>query len=127
MREIVSTDKAPAAIGPYSQAIVANGFMFCSGQIGLAPGAGTLVPGGVVPETERALENVRGVLAARGLAFEDVVKTTVFLASMDDFGKMNDVYAKVFSTKAPARSTIAAAALPKGARVEVECVAALRS
>ena len=126
MKETVSTDKAPAAIGPYSQAVAANGFLFCSGQVGLAPGSASLVAGGVSAETERALENLRAVLAARGLGFEDVVKTTVFLASMDDFGKMNDVYAKCFPTAPPARATVAAAGLPRGARVEVECVAALR-
>lgn len=125
-KEIVSTDKAPAAIGPYSQAVAAGGFLFCSGQVGLDPRTGNLVPGGVQPETERALENLKAVLAARGLGFEDVVKTTVFLATMDEFGKMNEVYGKHFASKPPARATVAAAGLPKGARVEVECVAALR-
>ncbi len=126
-KEIVSTDKAPAAIGPYSQAVLANGFLFCSGQVGLDPKTGNLVPGGVQPETERALENLKAVLAARGLGFEDVVKTTVFLASMDEFGKMNEIYGKHFASKPPARATVAAAGLPKGARVEVECTAALRA
>ena len=125
-KEIVSTDKAPAAIGPYSQAVAANGFLFCSGQVALDPKTGQLVAGGVQAETERALENLKAVLAARGLGFEDVVKTTVFLASMDEFAKMNEVYAKYFSSKPPARATVAAAGLPKGARVEVECIAALR-
>jgi 2-iminobutanoate/2-iminopropanoate deaminase len=125
-REIVSTDKAPAAIGPYSQAVAANGFLFCSGQIGLAPGEANLTARGIIPETERVLENVKGLLAARGLGFEDVVKTTVFLATMDDFAKMNEIYGKVFTKNPPARSTIAAGGLPRGARVEIECVAALR-
>src|SRR4051812_23376828 len=125
-KEIVSTDKAPAAIGPYSQAIAVNGFLFCSGQIALVPGTANLAPGGIVPETERVLENVKALLAARGLGFEDVVKTTVFLAAMDDFAKMNEIYARAFSSHPPARSTVAAAGLPKGARVEIECVAALR-
>src|SRR5438874_2333495 len=121
-REVISTDKAPAAIGPYSQAIAANGFLFCSGQVGLVPGTSNLVPGGVVPETERALENLRAVLTARGVGLEDVVKTTVFLATMDDFAKMNEAYSKYFTIRPPARATVAAAGLPKGARVEVECI-----
>ncbi|MEZ0227905.1 MAG: RidA family protein [Planctomycetota bacterium] len=125
-KEIVSTTEAPAAIGPYSQAVAANGFLFCSGQVALDPKTGQMVGGGdVQKETERALENLKGVLAARGLGFADVVKTTVFLASMDDFAKMNEVYAKYFTAKPPARATVAAAGLPKGARVEVECIAAL--
>jgi 2-iminobutanoate/2-iminopropanoate deaminase len=126
-KEIVATDKAPAAIGPYSQAVAANGFLFCSGQVALDPKTGQMVGAGdVQKETERALENLKGVLSARGLGCEDVVKTTVFLASMDDFAKMNEVYAKYFAVKPPARATVAAAGLPKGARVEVECVAVLR-
>lgn len=125
-KKVVATDQAPAAIGPYSQAVAANGFLFCSGQIGLAPGTSSIVPGGVAAETERCLENLKAVLAAGGLALGDVVKTTVFLASMDDFSKMNEVYARYFTEKFPARATVAAAGLPRGARVEVECVAALR-
>lgn len=125
-REIVSTDKAPAAIGPYSQAVSANGFLFCSGQVALDPKTGQMVGGGnIQAETERVLENLKGVLAAAGCGFEDVVKTTVFLATMDDFAKMNEIYGKYFASKPPARATVAAAGLPKGARVEVECVAAL--
>jgi 2-iminobutanoate/2-iminopropanoate deaminase len=126
-KEIVATDKAPAAIGPYSQAVAANGFLFCSGQIALDPKTAQLVgKGDVQAETERALENLKGVLVARGLTFDDVVKTTVFLASMDDFAKMNEVYGRYFKEQPPARATVAAQGLPKGARVEVECVAALR-
>ncbi len=126
-KEIVATDKAPAAIGPYSQAVAANGFLFCSGQVALDPKTGQLVgKGEVQAETERALENLKGVLAARGLTFDDVVKTTVFLANMDDFAKMNEVYGRHFKDMPPARATVAALGLPKGARVEVECVAALR-
>ncbi len=125
-KEIVSTTDAPAAIGPYSQAVAANGFLFCSGQVALDPKTGQMVGGGdVQKETERALVNLKGVLAAKGLSFADVVKTTVFLANMDDFAKMNEVYAKYFSSKPPARATVAAAGLPKGARVEVECIAAM--
>lgn len=125
MRDIVTTDKAPAAIGPYSQAVVANGFLFCSGQIALEPATGQMVQGGVVPETERVLQNLKAVLAARNLGFEHVVKTTVFLATMDEFKAMNEVYAKYFTQSPPARATVAAAGLPRGARVEIECVAAI--
>jgi len=125
-KEIIATDKAPQAIGPYSQAVAANGFLFCSGQVALDPKTGQMQgAGNVQAETERALENLKGVLSARGLGFEDVVKTTVFLASMDDFAKMNEVYGRAFTSKPPARATVAAAGLPKGARVEVECIAAL--
>src|SRR5581483_11535769 len=97
-KEIVSTDQAPAAIGPYSQAVAANGFLFCSGQIALDPATGQMVGAGNVPaETERVLQNLKAVLAARHLGFEHVVKTTVFLATMDDFKAMNEVYAKHFT------------------------------
>jgi 2-iminobutanoate/2-iminopropanoate deaminase len=122
-RDVVSTDKAPAAIGPYSQAIKSGGLVFCSGQIGLAPGTSSIVAGGIQAETERALENLKAVLAASGASLEDVVKTTVFLASMDEFTKMNEVYGRYFPSRPPARSTVAAAGLPKGARVEIEAVA----
>lgn len=125
-RETVSTDRAPAAIGPYSQAIKANGLLFCSGQIGLIPGASALVAGGVQAETERVLENLKAVIEAGGGSLEDVVKTTVFLSTMDDFPKMNEVYARYFAKLPPARATVAAAGLPKGARVEIEAIVALR-
>jgi len=124
VRETVATDQAPAAIGPYSQAVAANGFLFCSGQIGLAPSSGQLVTGGVQAETERALENLKAVLATKKLGFDHVVKTTVFLQTMDDFTKMNEVYARFFTKAPPARATVAAAGLPKGAKVEIECIAA---
>jgi 2-iminobutanoate/2-iminopropanoate deaminase len=123
-RDVISTDKAPAAIGPYSQAIKSGGLVFCSGQIGLTPGTSSIVAGGIQTETERALENLKAVLAASGASLEDVVKTTVFLASMDEFTKMNEVYGRYFPSRPPARSTVAAAGLPKGARVEIEAVAA---
>jgi 2-iminobutanoate/2-iminopropanoate deaminase len=124
-RDVVSTDKAPAAIGPYSQAIKANGFLFCSGQVALIPGGSTLVTGGVQAETERALENLKAVIEAGGGSMENVVKTTVFLATMDDFPKMNEVYAKYFPKAPPSRATVAAAGLPKGAKVEIEAIVAL--
>ena len=125
MREIITTDQAPAAIGPYSQAVAANGFLFCSGQIALDPATGQMTTGGIQPETERVLKNLAGLLAARHLGFEHVVKTTVFLATMDDFKPMNEIYAKFFTQSPPARATVAAAGLPRGARVEIECVAAI--
>ncbi|MGH2718695.1 MAG: RidA family protein [Actinomycetota bacterium] len=122
-REAVSTDAAPAAIGPYSQAIRASGWLFCSGQIPLDPASGRLVPGGVAEQTVRVLDNLSGVLAAAGLGLGDVVKTTVFLLSMDDFPAMNEVYQHHFTEVPPARSTVAVAALPKGAQVEIEAIA----
>jgi 2-iminobutanoate/2-iminopropanoate deaminase len=121
-REVVSTEKAPAAIGPYSQAVKANGLLFCSGQIGLVPGTSALITGGVQAETERALENLKAVIEAGGAKLENVVKTTVFLATMDDFPKMNEIYGRYFTTNPPARATVAAAGLPKGAKVEIEAI-----
>lgn len=114
---------APAAIGPYSHAIEASGILFISGQLGIDPGTGSLVPGGVRQETVRALENLKTVLAAAGLGLGDVAKTTVFLADMADFAAVNEVYAGYFPTDPPARSAFQAAALPKGGRVEIEAVA----
>jgi 2-iminobutanoate/2-iminopropanoate deaminase len=121
---VIATDGAPAAIGPYSQAIRSGSLLFCSGQIPLDPAAGQLVDGGIDAQTARVLDNVTGVLAAAGLGLGDVVKTTVFLVSMDDFPAMNEVYATYFPSDPPARSTVAVAALPKGARVEIETIAA---
>jgi 2-iminobutanoate/2-iminopropanoate deaminase len=123
MREAVASPGAPAAIGPYSQAIVAGPFLFCSGQIPLDPATGTLVEGGIAEQTRRVLENVGAVLATAGVSFDAVVKTTVFLADMAEFGAMNDVYAQYFTAPAPARSTIEAARLPRDVRVEIEVVA----
>lgn len=124
-RSVVHTDKAPKAIGPYSQAIrvKASEFLYCSGQIGLDPATGELVSGGVEAETRRAMENIRGVLAAAGLTFDHVVKTTIFLADMNDFAKVNAIYGAVFTKEPPARSTVAVAALPKLGRVEIEVIA----
>lgn len=118
----VSTPDAPSAIGPYSQGIAIDGFLFCSGQAGLDPATGKLVEG-VERQTERALTNLGAVLAAAGMSFADIVKTTVFLADMADFSAMNAVYARFAAVPAPARSTIQAAALPMGARVEIEAIA----
>lgn len=125
-KEQVSTSQAPAAIGPYSQGIAAGDFLFTSGQLPLDPKTGALVGEGVEVQTVRALENAGAVLAASGLGFEDVVKTTVFLCDMADFAAMNSVYATYFSAPYPARSCVAVAELPRGARVEIELVAVRR-
>jgi 2-iminobutanoate/2-iminopropanoate deaminase len=119
----IQTSGAPAAIGPYSQAIEAQGWVFCSGQIGLDPKSGGLVAGGVEAETRRALENLREVLAEAGLGFHDIVKTTIFLADLGDFEVVNRIYGEHLSTPYPARSTVQAAALPRRARVEIEAIA----
>jgi 2-iminobutanoate/2-iminopropanoate deaminase len=121
-RQAVSTSGAPAAIGPYSQGIAIDGFVFCSGQVGLDPATGELVSGGVENEADRALRNLAAVLDAAGLSMADVVKTTLFLADIGDFTSVNAVYARHFPDPPPARSTFAVAALPKGARVEVEAI-----
>lgn len=123
MRQQVETGGAPAAIGPYSQAIRVGELVFAAGQVGLDPASGELVQGGVAEQTERALRNVTAVLDAAGASLERVVKTTVFLADMDDFAAMNEVYARHFSAPFPARSTVAVKTLPKGALVEVEAIA----
>jgi 2-iminobutanoate/2-iminopropanoate deaminase len=121
--DTISTTAAPRAIGPYSQAIAVNGFVYTAGQVALDPATGELVPGGIIEQTTRALENLRAILAASGTSLSQVVKTTVFLVDMADFGAMNEVYARAFGNHRPARSTVAVAALPKGARVEIEVVA----
>jgi 2-iminobutanoate/2-iminopropanoate deaminase len=118
----ISTPDAPSAIGPYSQAIAIDGFLFCSGQLGLDPGTGQLVDG-IENQTERSLLNLTAVLAAAGLSAADVVKTTVFLADMADFAAMNAVYGRFVADPAPARSTVQVAALPRGGRVEIEAIA----
>lgn len=123
MRKTVRTDKAPAAIGPYSQAVRSGGFLFCSGQIPLDPETGKLVEGGIEAQTERVLMNLEAVLAAGGATLAAVVKTTVFLADLADFPAMNAVYGRYFPEDPPARATVQAARLPAGARVEIEAVA----
>ena len=123
-RQAISTTSAPAAVGPYSQGIALDGFVFCSGQIGLDPASGVLVDGGVEAQAERALQNLSAVLDAAGCTFADVVKTTVFLAVIDDFAAVNAVYARFMPDPPPARSTFAVGALPKGARIEIEAIAA---
>ena len=122
-REQIATSSAPAAIGPYSQAIASGNLVFASGQIALDPASGQLVQGDVREQTRRVLENLKAVLSAAGSSLEQVVKTTVFLTRMADFAAMNEVYAEYFSQSPPARSTIAVAELPRGAQVEIEAVA----
>jgi 2-iminobutanoate/2-iminopropanoate deaminase len=124
MKRSIATDAAPKAVGPYSQAIAFGNLLFCAGQIPLDPATGEVVGTDVTAQAERVCENIRGVLAAGGMTFADVVKTTVFLTTMDDFAAMNAVYARHFSEPFPARSTVAVAGLPRGARVEIEVTAA---
>ena len=126
LKRAVETTNAPKAIGPYSQAIVANGFVYTAGQVGADPKTGTLVEGGIEAQTEQVLKNIETVLKAAGSSMDDVVKTTVFLADMNDFGKMNEIYAKRFKAPFPARSTIQAARLPRDAKIEIEAVAVVR-
>jgi 2-iminobutanoate/2-iminopropanoate deaminase len=121
----VKTDQAPGAIGPYSQAIKAGGFVFVSGQIPIDPQTGAFVPGGIAEQTEQVLKNLSAVLQAAGGSLAQVVKTTVFLADMKDFAAMNEVYGRFFTSEPPARATVAAAGLPRDARVEIEVVALL--
>lgn len=122
-KKIVATPEAPKAIGPYSQAVEIDGWVYCSGQIALDPASGQLVGADARAQTERVLANVKAVLGAAGCTLSDVVRTTVFLANLDDFGVMNDVYGKAFTEAPPARSTIQAARLPKGALVEIDVIA----
>lgn len=119
----VSSDKAPAAIGPYSQAIACGDFIFCSGQVALDPVSGELLEGSVGEQTRRAMENLSAVLAAAGTAFSRVVKTTIYLTDMNDFAEVNNVYGAYFEGDPPARATVGVAGLPKGARVEIDCIA----
>jgi len=123
MKDQVKTSGAPEAIGPYSQAIKANGFVFASGQIALDPQTMKIIEGGVREQTERVLSNLKAVLEASGSSLDRVVKTTVFLADMDDFRDMNEVYGRFFGDTTPARSTIEAARLPRDARVEIDAIA----
>ena len=124
IREI-ATDAAPAAIGPYSQAVACGGLVFCSGQIPLDPKTMTVVPGGVAAQAERTMENLRAVLEAAGVGFEQVVRTTIYLESMEDFAAVNEVYARYFPGTKPARACVAVRELPKAVRVEIDCIASL--
>lgn len=124
MKDVVLTGRGPKPIGPYSQAIKANGFVYVSGQVALDPKTGEFLAGDVRQQTERVLENLRGILEAAGTNLSHAVKTTVFLKDMNDFAAMNEVYGRYFAVAAPARSTVEVARLPKDALVEIEVVAA---
>jgi len=123
-RQIVATEAAPKAVGPYSQAVWAGDFLFCAGQIPLEPATGNIVAGGITEQASRVLENIRGLLQSQNLDFGNVVKSTVFLSDMNNFAAMNEVYARFFTKEPPARSTVQVARLPKDALVEIEVVAA---
>ena len=124
MREVVSTNKAPQAIGPYSQAVKWNGLVFCSGQIPLDPATNQLIEGGITQQTVRVMENLKALLEAAGSSLDRVLKTTVFLKDMAEFNAMNVVYGQYFKQNPPARATVEAARLPKDVKVEIECIAA---
>lgn len=122
MKEVIATDKGPKAIGPYSQAIKANGFIFTAGQVPFDPATGQLVEGDIAKQTVRVLENLKAIVEAAGSSLDQAVKATVYLKDMGDFAAMNEVYARYFATNPPARSTVEAARLPRDARVEIELV-----
>ena len=123
-KKIIKTDRAPAAIGPYEQAIGVGGFLFTSGQIALDPATGNFLEGSIEEETERVIQNLEGILTEAGLTLKDVVKTTVYLTDLGHFGRVNQVYEKFFGESKPARACVQVAALPKGAQVEIDAVAA---
>ena len=123
MKKVITAPDAPAAVGPYSQGIATGNFLFCAGQIPIDPVTGALIEGDVTAQTERVLQNVAALLKANGMSFANVVKSTVFLTDLANFGQMNEVYARYFSAPFPARSTIQVAGLPKGAQVEIEVIA----
>jgi 2-iminobutanoate/2-iminopropanoate deaminase len=125
MKTAIATTAAPQAIGPYSQAVSAGPWLFCSGQIGLDPATGELVPGGIEAETKRVLENLRAVLSAAGATLSSVVRTTIFLVDLGDFGRVNEIYARAFSAPFPARATVGVVALPRGARIEIDAIAVI--
>lgn len=122
-RQVVKTEKAPGAVGPYSQAIIANGFVFAAGQGGLVPGTKTPVEGGVREQTKQVMENIKAILEAAGSSLDNVVKSTVFLTNLDDFAAMNEVYGSYFDTEPPARSTVQVSRLPLNFDVEIEVIA----
>lgn len=125
MSIVISSDRAPAALGPYSQAIKSGNLVFLSGQLGIDPATGTMVEGGVEAQATQALKNINAVLEAAGASFKNVVKTTVFLNTMNDFAAVNKIYAQSFTENPPARSCVAVAQLPLGALVEIECIVVL--
>ena len=124
--QTIQTDSAPAAIGPYSQAIVANGFLFTAGQIALDPATGQVITGDVVAQSERVMKNLKAVLDASGASWNDVVKATVYLHDMNDFPRVNEVYARALGTARPARSTVQVAGLPRGVLVEIDLIAVVK-
>jgi len=126
MKKAIKTDKAPQAIGPYSQAIAANGFVFCSGQIPIVPETNALLTGPIEEQTRQVIKNIAAVLAAAGCSFDDVIKSTVFLQDMNDFAAMNKIYGEAFKEPYPARSTVQVARLPRDVRIEIEVVAAAK-
>ena len=123
MKKIISTSEAPAAVGPYSQAVRVGDTIYCAGQIPLDPKSGEIVSGGIEAQTRRVLDNITAVLRAERLTFANIVKTTIFLMDLADFQKVNEIYASYFAQQPPARSTVQVAGLPKGARVEIEVIA----
>ena len=123
MKKVLSTPNAPKAIGPYSQAILSNGFLFLSGQIPLDPESGQVVSPEIGPQTERVLDNIKAVLEGAGTSLDHVVKTTIFLADLADFAKVNEIYARYFPANPPARSTVQVARLPRDVRIEIEVIA----
>jgi 2-iminobutanoate/2-iminopropanoate deaminase len=124
--EIISTNNAPAAIGPYSQGIASKGLLFCSGQLGIDPSTGKLVADDTATQTEQVMKNIQALLKAGNLNLSDIVKTTIFLVSMDDFKTVNEIYGSHLGTHKPARSTVQVAKLPLGAKIEIECIAELK-
>ena len=125
MKHAIATTDAPQAIGPYSQAVSAGPWLFCSGQIGLDPATGELVTGGIEAEANRVLENLHAVLAAAGATLDYVVRTTIYLIDLGDFGRVNEIYARYFRAPFPARATVGVAALPRGAHVEIDAIAVI--
>ena len=123
MKKIISTNEAPGAIGPYSQAVRIGSFLFCSGQIPLDPKSGQIGPGDIAAQTRRVLDNIAAVLRAEGLSFDHVVKTTIFLSDLGDFQTVNEIYGSYFRQDPPARSTVQVSALPKGAKIEIDAIA----
>jgi 2-iminobutanoate/2-iminopropanoate deaminase len=123
MKKIISTSEAPAAVGPYSQAVRVGSTLYCAGQIPLDPKSGQIVAGSIKEQTRRVLDNVGAVLRAEGLTFDEVAKTTIFLTNLDDFQTVNEIYGSYFKQQPPARSTVQVTALPKGARIEIEVIA----
>ena len=124
MKKTISTNEAPAAIGPYSQAVRSGRFLFCSGQIPLDPKSGQIVTGDIATQTRRVLDNIASILRAEGMTFDNIVKTTIFLTNLDDFQTVNETYGSYFKQDPPARSTVQVSALPRGANVEIEVIAA---